>query len=453
MRKKILIVEQSDAIRNIAESLLHQNGYDVIAAPNAERAREMIITAEPNMIIVGGDITDSDGKYFYEILGENSSTSAIPLLLIADPGGRQLPYPEEVILSRPFDPKDFIDKVRLFGGGGTDDAPRESVAEVDPFSSVAVDDEFLDAALGLDNINVESSEVLDETKTIERSPDKPTKQKKPREFGIANSEYNDKDTETGETGRVESLMIREDGSTHAAPKPKPEDLSASSKLEIPTDQYGIGNPDEPADEAPEHPAANGKDHDYDWFIEEMQKDVAGVKFDNKPAEAKDQPLETTSASEGMETIKPPASDPVPETPDRPEIKPGGVDQFITEFKKEMDVLNQAAEKMTEAESDDTPEAPAVSEPPRESIESADQPDLTGEAAEEYTAAEQKSEPAAEPPPETQPPLDDENVNRVTDLLLDRLAEKLARQLVDKIGREQVAEIVKDILPQAIVDKK
>ncbi|UCD17969.1 MAG: hypothetical protein JSV44_03425, partial [Candidatus Zixiibacteriota bacterium] len=111
MRKKVLLAEQSDAIRSIAESILHQNGYDVVSATNADKAKEMIFTAKPNLLIIGADLVDKIGKYLYEAVEENDSTSRIPLLLIADPDGRQIPYPPEVILPRPFDPGEFVDRV------------------------------------------------------------------------------------------------------------------------------------------------------------------------------------------------------------------------------------------------------------------------------------------------------------------------------------------------------
>jgi len=152
MRKKILVAEKSDAIRSIAESILHQNGYDVITASTVEKAKELIITSQPNMVIVGADMRDAEEIYLYDSLDENKNTSSIPILLIADPEGRSLPYPDEVILPRPFDPKDFLDRVKLFVGGGVEEPSEEKVQTVEPLSMEAVDDEFLDAALGIDRL-------------------------------------------------------------------------------------------------------------------------------------------------------------------------------------------------------------------------------------------------------------------------------------------------------------
>jgi DNA-binding response OmpR family regulator len=160
MPKKILLAEKSDAIRSIAESILHQNGYDVISASGAEKTKELIITAKPNLMIIGADLSDGDGVFLYDSIEDNPLASSIPLLLIADPQGKSLPFPDEVIIPRPFDPKEFIDRVRLFVGGGIEPAKDGKVQVAEPFAIGNIDDEFLDAALGIDSLDVEASEIM-----------------------------------------------------------------------------------------------------------------------------------------------------------------------------------------------------------------------------------------------------------------------------------------------------
>jgi len=165
MRKKIMIAEQSDAIRSIAETILHQNGYDVLTASTIERAKELIIAGKPNMVIIGADLKDAENNYLYDSLDENDVTSSIPILIIADPDGRSLPYPDEVILPRPFNPSEFLERVKLFVGGGLAADTHKKSTSNESFAVDSVDDEFLDSALGVDNIEVEESEVLDRTST------------------------------------------------------------------------------------------------------------------------------------------------------------------------------------------------------------------------------------------------------------------------------------------------
>lgn len=403
--------------------MLHQNGYDVITATEANKAKELIITAEPNMVIAGADLQDNDGKYLYDLLEENERTASIPLLLIADPEGRQLSYPDEVILPRPFDPKEFIEKVRLFVGGGTQKAAEEKVSEVDAFSADNVDDDFLDAALGIDHaesIDVESSEEMDKT-TITEKNKQAKKKKKTADFGIAQPDYNEK--ESNETGKVESLMIMEDGSTKKpTEKAEPPELSASSKIDIPTDQFGISKPaQEP--EAKKETA----DHDYDWFIKEMKKDIEGA-LPPKEKPDKDTKLETTSTSEGLEQVKPPSpiqEKPVSKEPEpgQPEISDGGVDQFISDFKKEMQDLS-----VQEPADTIKPEQPVSSH--------------------------------ASPPDEIRPMdshesglVGPDDIDRYMETLIQQLSLKLAEQIAGKISKEELRNLILESLPQIISAKK
>jgi len=68
MAKKVLIIESSLAVRGIAESLLRQNGYEVTAADTANTAREILDTGKADLILVGSDLIDEQGKPFYEYL-------------------------------------------------------------------------------------------------------------------------------------------------------------------------------------------------------------------------------------------------------------------------------------------------------------------------------------------------------------------------------------------------
>ncbi|MCP4704986.1 MAG: response regulator, partial [candidate division Zixibacteria bacterium] len=332
MRKKILIAEKSDAIRNIAESLLHQHGYDVISSATADKAKELIITSEPNMIIIDSGLKDQNGSYLYDLLEESEQTASIPFLIITDANGQELSYPPEVILNRPFETDDLLEKVKLFIGTGTDEKPIETIAEVDPFSTGDVDDDFLDAAFGIDSIDVESSEVMDKTTITERARMEKRKSDT-TDIGIGHKE--ESNAKDDDSGKVESLLIREDGSEEKTPKKEElPDLSASSKIEIPTNQFEVDNNAKPANQEKADDKKTG-DHDYDWFINEMKKDTSDIKFEKPGNETGSQKIQLTNTSDGMNPIMPSKEK---KDTDKPEIKSGGVDQFISEFKQEMEQL-------------------------------------------------------------------------------------------------------------------
>ncbi|UCD95280.1 MAG: hypothetical protein JSU69_04315 [Candidatus Zixiibacteriota bacterium] len=415
MRKKILVAEKSDAIRSIAESILHQHGYDVVAASNTEKAKELIITAKPNMVIIGADLKDADNKYLYDILEENENTSSIPLLLIADPEGRSLSYPEEVILPRPFDPDDFIGRVRLFVGGGVESATDEKVKTAEPFAAGSVDDELIDEALGLDRIEVEDSEVMDKTATNLRVKAAGKSAKKDF-FDIHQPEY-DEAGKPSDSDKVESRMIRDEAPPGEDKEvKKKEQTPASAKIELTDDQYGLINPDEAG--SPE--AVQGEsDHDYDWFIKEMQKESVEKPPAVGTRQHDSQKLESVPTSDVIEPLKPPPSDEKP--PEQPKIKPGGVDEFISEFKQE-------AEKIS-------------SEPaPEPKVEKAGARPVSTIAVEEKKAK-----------PETE--VDPAEIRHFVNYLVELLSEKLAKKIVDKIDKDEIYRLIKDDIARLITDKK
>lgn len=408
MRKKILIAEQSDAIRNIVESLLHQDGYDVILATTAEKAKELIITSEPNMVIIDAGLKDKNNQYLYDSLEESEQSASIPFIIISNSENRELAYPPEVILSRPFKNEEFLEKVRLFIGSGKPSKNEGKIVEVDSFSADAINDEFLDAALGLDSIDVESSEVMDKTAIPEKAQKTKDSDTDPG-FGIA-KEGEVPDEAKDDSGKVESLMIREDDTKE---KPfesrKIPDPTASSKIEIPTDQFDVSKKETNDGKSPDTAGGKDKSHDYNWFIDEMKKDTSNIKFPKPPVKDTDSgKIETTETSEGMETITVPGKS--KSKSDSPEIKSGGVDQFISEFKQEMERLN--------------PEQFRKSTPEKA-----------------QTVENQKREGA-------RPSDIGVDVNHLSDMI----AEKIVKKLTEKIDKEEIGRLIKEYLPQSLVAK-
>ena len=413
MRKKILVAEKSDAIRSITESILHQHGYDVVSASNTETAKELIIAAKPNMVIIGADLKDAENRYLYDILEENEITSSIPLLLIADPEGRSLSYPEEVILPRPFDPNDFIGRVKLFVGGGVETATDEKVKTEEAFAADSVDDEFLDEALGLDRIEVEDSEEMGKTAVNIRAKMAGKKGKKDF-FDIHQPEF-DEEGKAADSDKVESLMIRDEAQpTDDNKAKKKEEPSASSKIELTEDQYGLINPDDAA--ALEAFQAK-QNHDYDWFISEMQKESAETPPTAGTKQPDSQKLESVPTSDVIEPLKLPSTGEKP--PEEPEITPGGVDEFISEFKQEAEKINSRPAPKTEKAATDEVAAIAVEE--------------------------EKARPEAE--------VDQAEIRHFVNYLVELLSEKLAKKIVDKIDKDEIYRLIKDDIAQLITDKK
>lgn len=329
MRKRVLLAEQSDAIRGVAETVLRQNGFEVISVAAAEKALEVLKFTRPDLMIIGGELATADQRPLYDKIRSDPETASIVLLLFEDAGGSNLPFPAEVVIPRPFDPKEFLEKVMIFSG---EFKPDKKQAVPNPLEEASLDDDFLDAALGIDRIDVTDSEVMDKTTRI-----KTKATPKPAEKLIGFDHIEKDQQEDTESRKVESVMISDSTETDIGRHPqqkKPEPSpSASGKLEILTDQYGLADPNALQVDT------ESQAHDYEWFVNEMRKEAEASQVSSPPAGSG--PADKAPASEL--TISEPASmvDPVTPPPVTRESVPTqpkatGVEKFINEFKKEVE---------------------------------------------------------------------------------------------------------------------
>jgi len=305
MHKRVLLAESSDTIRGVANSMLQQNGYEVISVSSAAKCLEVLNYSKPDILIVGSELNSDDQRLLYERITGDARFSSIPMLLLSQPDSPELPFPPELIISMPFDPRELLERVAIFTGQAQGGQELPLVVE----SARADDntDNVLDAALGLDQLEVTDSEVMDKTTG--------TSSKKGNGFS--------------ETGQVETNVIPEERSDIVQLSSKstiPHDFSASSKLDILTnsDQYSSSHADAMGQ------AREGETHDYDWFINEMQnKQDENSAVDsvsaNKP-DTIDSHMSITEPSELVDPITPPPGKQADTV----------VEKFIDEFKKEID---------------------------------------------------------------------------------------------------------------------
>lgn len=348
MITKVLVVEESLAVRGIAESLLRQNGYEVYAAADAGEAGSIIGGGAIQLLLISSTVTDPSGRRLIDALSKDRSTAAIPFLILHDPATGELPYPPEAIICKPFTPREFVDAVTRCAAGHS-----SAVAVETPFDGAGVDDALIDAALGLDRLEVDEAKVFGEDTGSYR-----IQNAKPAKETMIGFEFKARLDDSGVTRRViDQVQIRGEevapaGQAPASPaagsgspqspatppsakaeaKTRSADssngMSASSQIEIVRDQYGMVTPPELLKPVEEETGA--KTHDYDWFIKELKKEsVEGTK-----------PPRPTGDSGSIRVAPQPESvspAPAPTASSRHEA----IDKFISEFKKEIDNLDEA----------------------------------------------------------------------------------------------------------------
>ena len=357
MHKRVLVAETADTTRSVAESVLRQNGFEVISVMSAEKALEVLQFTTPDVLIIGGELKGPDGRPFYERIQDNPKTSSLPLLLFDSADSEGLPFPDEVIIPRPFDPKDFIQRVMVFSGQVRDTRrPKTS-----PLDAATIEDEFLDSALGIDHLDVTDSEVMDRTQMTGRSKAKGVVEKM-----VGMDHYVEHDETLSESQRVESLMIRDEDTRTgpAKPAPGPARKSGTGKIEILNDQFGISDP------ASVQAEQADSDHDYDWFVDSMRNEAApekaaAPKKGQPSADSHDLALESNSVSVDPVTPPPKTAAAKAAAPAKEESAAGmvkkntaGVEKFIDEFREEMERIRSDVEPEMVAVKPDAPSKPS-----------------------------------------------------------------------------------------------
>ena len=316
MRKRVLIAEPSDITRQAAETVLRQNGFEVIAVSSGDKAFQVLEHSKPHLIIANSTLPGKNKSRFIQSLQAEPALSAIPVILLADenePG-----FPDEIKVNLPLDPNDLLSKINNMA-----DDSKKPEEEADNPLSESLEDELLDEALGLDEIDVTDSEVMNQTETT-----KIKKKKKVVEKMIGIDHVEDETDISGEIGSVN--LDAKSGKIKKSGKPAP---SKTGKLDIVSghDQFGLG------DESLLENVNENADHDYDWFVNEMKNDVINPKSGQKQKAApQSESLKVTKPADQIERVSVPSK----KSSDSKKVaggkKPGGVEKFIEDFKKEVE---------------------------------------------------------------------------------------------------------------------
>ena len=80
--EKVLVVDDSPAIRALAESILRQGGYDVSVAASGADAMEWIRAQLPDLVLLDLSLPDLDGARVCELLKSDSSLRGIFILIL-----------------------------------------------------------------------------------------------------------------------------------------------------------------------------------------------------------------------------------------------------------------------------------------------------------------------------------------------------------------------------------
>lgn len=89
MSKKVLIVEDEEAVRRVLSRQLRANGYAPTAAGSGEEALSVAAQEKPDVILLDVTLPGIDGFETLRRLQEDSRTTAIPVVMLTGAGASE----------------------------------------------------------------------------------------------------------------------------------------------------------------------------------------------------------------------------------------------------------------------------------------------------------------------------------------------------------------------------
>ncbi len=127
--KRILIVEDEKAIRDMIAFGLRRAGYEVMEAPDSRTARASIVDARPDLMLVDWMLPDTSGLELIRSLRKSKDSEEIPSILLTAKAEEQdkitgLEGGADDYVTKPFSPRELLARIqavlRRSGGRGLD---------------------------------------------------------------------------------------------------------------------------------------------------------------------------------------------------------------------------------------------------------------------------------------------------------------------------------------------
>lgn len=117
MEKKILVVEDDDAIRDMIVFNLKRSGYEVIEAGDCQTARVRIADHRPDLILLDWMLPDTSGVEFARSLNRDELTCSIPVMMLTarsteDDKVRGLDSGVDDYITKPFSARELLARMR-----------------------------------------------------------------------------------------------------------------------------------------------------------------------------------------------------------------------------------------------------------------------------------------------------------------------------------------------------
>ncbi|MEX0900216.1 MAG: phosphate regulon transcriptional regulator PhoB [Gammaproteobacteria bacterium] len=140
MNKRLLLVEDEPAIREMLGYSLQRAGFDVVAAEDVAAARRLIADQLPDLIILDWMLPDVSGVEYARALKRDDATREVPIIMLTarveeDDKVRGLDAGADDYMTKPFSPRELIARIgavlRRSAPGGTEERVEASGLALD----------------------------------------------------------------------------------------------------------------------------------------------------------------------------------------------------------------------------------------------------------------------------------------------------------------------------------
>ncbi len=109
MAKRILVVDDEDAVVKYMTALLEDHGYEVISATDGADALEVLDETVPDLITLDLQMDKVWGPQFYRKMSKNPALKEVPVIVISGLARPELAIKKAAaVIGKPFDPDELI---------------------------------------------------------------------------------------------------------------------------------------------------------------------------------------------------------------------------------------------------------------------------------------------------------------------------------------------------------
>lgn len=120
MSKKILVVEDEEAVRELEKFILEQHGYEVMEARDGLEGLTKAEFRKPDLILLDLMMPDVSGGRMFDEMREHPATKDIPIVVVTGKPDAHEVFDDQIgadnVIMKPFEADALIERIRAHIG-------------------------------------------------------------------------------------------------------------------------------------------------------------------------------------------------------------------------------------------------------------------------------------------------------------------------------------------------